>query len=382
MAWPLERETLGDLLFRHRHAVAALRASLHDELEAQPADEVWLLRYVLSFQDEPQTAAASAAKAALAWRKEHAGLVAAAAARQAPSDFSDEELSAIYQCFVAGYFCCTQFGDPVFLSRLSAYNLKRLMEKVSEPKLELWFNFTNECAWQYCEAETRARQYFVKQINIQDSEAVRMAQNRPFLRALGNSSKVNDWLRPQLFGKTYVFNPPVWLSMAHRVAGGIMSRKSLAKIWVHPGSVNAKTGEENGLCPFAQQLFGDASVLPTFLGGRCSAEAFPSAPRSESSSSPPRQPPLLAGLPPVERQAPQPQSEREDSDLVTFQSAEDLIAKQALEGSQLPVSLSMCSAVTAREVAERSEEESSWPPWCRRVCCFRRRRRSVSQPLI
>eukprot|EP00913_Durusdinium_trenchii_P022790 g21394.t1 len=182
--------------------------------------------------------------------------------------------------------------DPVFISRLCAYNVNRLMEIVSEAKLELWFNFVNECAWQYCEAESHRRRYFVMQINIQDVHGVKMMQNRAFLRALGNSSKVNDWLRPQLFGKTYVVNPPRWLSMASRLAGGLMSKKSLEKVWVHP----SKVSEGRRLCPFAQQLFEDASVLPKFLGGsRDADEAFPSEPRSAARHA--GELPILAGLP-------------------------------------------------------------------------------------
>ena len=52
------------------------------------------------------------------------------------------------------------------------------------------------------------------------------------------SRKVNDWLRPQLFGKTYIVNPPRWLSMASRLAGGIMSKKSLEKVVIHKAKVN------------------------------------------------------------------------------------------------------------------------------------------------
>eukprot|EP00439_Symbiodinium_sp_Y106_P017819 s791_g2.t1 len=185
MSWlPLERTGLDELLFRQRHAVASLRSALQQELSQ-------------ALDDDPP-GAESAAKRALTWRKDNARLVEAARNREAPADFTDEELAAINSCFVAAYHCCTEFGDrarpsspcedPVFLSRLCAYDLTALMSAVSEAKLELWLSFTNECCWQYCEAETRRRKYFVKQINIQDSEGIRMAQNIPFLRALGNSS--------------------------------------------------------------------------------------------------------------------------------------------------------------------------------------------------
>ena len=55
---------------------------------------------------------------------------------------------------------------------------------------------------------------------------------------------MNDWLRPQLFGKTYIVNPPRWLSMASRLAGGIMSKKSLEKVAIHKAKVNE--GQECG----------------------------------------------------------------------------------------------------------------------------------------
>ncbi|OLQ10701.1 hypothetical protein AK812_SmicGene5527 [Symbiodinium microadriaticum] len=186
--------------------------------------------------------------------------------------------------------------------------------------------------------------------------------------------KVNDWLRPQLFGRTYIFNPPRWLSMAHRVAGGFMSRKSLEKVWVHPGRVNAATGAEKGLCPFARELLGGAEALPSFLGGSANAEAFPAGPRARRAV-PRRSLPILAGLPsprPLQDE-PSERSRKEEAE-----SARDLQRDASCEGfqsvagskqgSQLPVSLSMCSAVTAREFAEEPAE--AVPSFCRRAYGF------------
>lgn len=407
---------MDDLLREHREATAALRQRLAEEA----LDDVWLLRYVLSFRDD-LPGAAQAARAALSWRRENSGIVEAAKLRQAPSDLSQEEVDAINQCFVAAYHCCTRFGDPVFISRLCAYNVNRLMEIVSEAKLELWFNFVNECAWQYCEAESHRRRYFVMQINIQDVHGVKMMQNRAFLRALGNSSKVNDWLRPQLFGKTYVVNPPRWLSMASRLAGGLMSKKSLEKVWVHP----SKVSEGRRLCPFAQQLFEDASVLPKFLGGsRDADEAFPSEPRSAARHA--GELPILAGLPRPQASYVISFSPHWRSDLDAFMEGKtedyvivdrdghDILLDQlespssdrfpleirlqdrgvlgtcdsafasaicesarSLEGSKQGshLAMSMCSAVTALEFPV----QEVWQSFCRRVCfCFFGRRSEAS----
>ena len=411
MSWPLVRASLDDLLREHSTSISSLRQSL-----ACQVDDVWLLRYVLSFKDD-LPAAIHAAKAAITWRRENSSLVHAATTRQAPEAFSQQELAAIHQCFVAAYYCCTRFGDPIFISRLCAYNVNRLMEIVSEAKLELWFNFVNECAWQYCEAETLLRRYFVMQINIQDVRSVKMMQNRSFLRALGNSSKVNDWLRPQLFGKTYILNPPRWLSMASRLAGGLMSKKSLEKVWIHP----TKVGEGGGLCPFAQRLFEDATVLPKFLGGNADAdEVFPAVPRAAPAERTALS--ILAGLPTSEASGTVSFSEHWRKDVDHFlagKMAEDFVIRDrdgqdvALderlprerfplqirrevpaatatatlsssafasvgESSSFPkqgshLAMSMCSAVTALEFPAQEPRRS----WCRRVCAFFGRREAL-----
>eukprot|EP00931_Biecheleriopsis_adriatica_P005541 TRINITY_DN107040_c0_g1_i1.p1 TRINITY_DN107040_c0_g1~~TRINITY_DN107040_c0_g1_i1.p1 ORF type:complete len:428 (-),score=103.32 TRINITY_DN107040_c0_g1_i1:66-1325(-) len=411
MSWsPLDRTPLDDLLFRHRHAISALSASLAEDLaeagDRERLDQVWLLRYVLSFEDD-LAGATAAAKESIVWRKEHATVVQAARDRQVPAEFTEKELQAIEHYFVAAFKGCTLFGDPIFVCRLSAYNLKGLMDIVSEEKLELWFNFINECAWQYCEAETKARRYFVKQINIQDASSVKMVQERRFLRALGNSSKVNDWLRPQMAGKTYLFNPPMWLSMASKIAAAFMSRKSLEKIVVH--SVRVGTSEPRpALCPFAQQLLGDASALPTFLGGSFEAdEALPATSRNSLPADlPVREPPkMLAGLP-LPRSAsrgPASFSALSDKDGAsveafevfsaggTFQSVVSSASLDTAESSskvekqdfgrqsqQLPLSVSGSSVevVTIQDAAE--DAEVARPRFCHRICCFRRRRRMPS----
>lgn len=305
MAWtsPLERVPLEDLLLRHRGDVRDLRSALGADLAEADwpdfADDVWLLRYVLSFQAGTSSAAA-AARQAIHWRQENVPLVEAARRRAPPSEFTEEELLAIELFFAAAYHGTSQLGDPIFISRLSANNLEALMDRVSEEKMERWIGFTNECVWQYCEAATRRRGVFVKQINLQDATATSMVQDRRFLRALGRSSKTNDWLRPQLVGKTYVFNAPSWMKMAHRLAGTVMSQRSMEKVAAHPAHVGAVQRP----CAFAERLLGGAEALPTFLGGTsANEEAFPSAPRAASAAVRAggrrgREPLALAGLPP------------------------------------------------------------------------------------
>lgn len=413
MAWisPLERVPLQDLRVRHRHAITELRAALEGDLEeaGKPAyaDDTWLLRYILSYPESVESAAAAARKA-VQWRQENRDLVEAARQRRVPVEFTPEELRAITLFFAAAYLGTSQFGDPLFVCRLGAYNLPALMEQVSEDKLELWFSFVNECAWQYCEAATRDRGILVKQINIQDASGVSMSKDRRFFGALGKSSKTNEWLRPQLIGKTYVFNSPIWMNVAWKFAGNFMSRKSIEKVSIHPrkvsGSLRAAPdveGSEEACCPFASSLLGGDKAIPTFLGGTLDCDdVLPGTARPTSSfrsavskaghgesaaslASDPcldefLQPPLLAGLPPLKQaEPPKPRKEvpKEDPALVAAAAAAALVGHD-LNTSQVPLSMDDGSYVTAIGPPEADEMSACSRCWSR-LCC--RRRRHVSQ---
>ena len=94
-----------------------------------------------------------------------------------------------------------------------------------EAKLELWFNFVNECAWQYCEvgtqnsnilhlsfasfwerceAETLQRRYFVMQINIQayrGSRALRFSWRMWLPWPASGRARCEDGVSAQLSGR-------------------------------------------------------------------------------------------------------------------------------------------------------------------------------------
>lgn len=442
MAWvsPLDRVPLQDLRFRHRHDIAELRTSLEVDLDEaghpEFADDVWLLRYVLSYKDDA-AGATSAARQAIKWRQENASLVETARQRRPPPEFTEEELQAIELFFTAAYLGTTLHGDPLFVSRLGSCNLTALMDKVSEEKLELWLSFTNECVWQYCEAATRDRGIFVKQINIQDAANVSMAREQRFLNVLGRSSKTNEWLRPQLIGKTYIFNVPLWAKLAHKVARNFMSRRSIEKVWIHPTRVGTAVAaaspkgkdaaadeagaEQLPCCPFAQQLLGGAEALPTFMGGlRNTDEVLPAKPRtadampaaaSEGFESLPSsivvaggtgggtsssstsfsscssrlfrrfaEPVLLAGLPRPPSRSLVPEVTEEAASLAERASTANGSHEGLAAGKQEPLSVDEPSDAIAEPLPAVSpgDSTSGWGAGCRRfwlcVCCRRKRR--------
>ena len=266
MAWvsATERTALSSLLSQKAGPIESLRSQLGEA--AAEADDVWLLRYVLSFESRPLEAA-DAAQRALRWRQEHRDLVEAARTRSVPPGLSMEDVRALQTMLVSGFHFTTIFGDPIFVIRSGQSNQSPLLDILGEEKVELWLTYLSECAWQFCEVATRRRGYFVKQFTLQDFASAALSQDRRFFRVLGRSSKMNEWLRPQFLGRAIFFNTPGWMSLAFAIASRFMSQKMLSKVWVHRTSVGHPPGAP--LCPYAQQLLGGTDRLPSFLGGAC-----------------------------------------------------------------------------------------------------------------
>lgn len=288
MAWvsAVDRVPIAELKVRHRHQIEELRGDLESSLAAagspQWADDVWLLRYLLSFKEKiPE--AAEAAKRAIAWRQENAFLCEAARSRSAPPGLSQRALEAIGAFYTGGYRGATVFGDPVFVIRAGTLNMPLLMDNVSEDELFQWIVFMNESVWQYCEALSLRKGYFVKQITLVDLAGVPMKRDARFFRAYGKSSKQNEWLRPQLIGKTVGFNPPPWIKLVWQIAATFMSKRSVDKVSIHKTRIGdqAPKGASGELCPFAASLLGGAGGLPGFVGGRAKEDDFPKAMRQE-----------------------------------------------------------------------------------------------------
>lgn len=279
MEWvpPFHRARLSELLQRHQDEVKELAYALRDEITAAQdigfVDDVWLLRYVLGFEQTSWKVRAKAAKKAIKWRKENLDMIEAAKFRDPSRIFSIQDLLTLDAFFIGRVHCVSQFGDPLYVSRAASVNVDVLLDSLGQDKLELWLSFTNECHWQYCEAATRERGFFVKQINISDFNNLTVAKVKPVANILGKSSKINDWLRPLMVGKTILFNMPGWLRMASKVVYAVMSKKAVERIHIYD--------DHKELILLVKALVGiQWQGLPTFLGGSCDCrDSFPAETR-------------------------------------------------------------------------------------------------------
>jgi len=255
--------SVDQLLFTHAAAIAALRADLGSAAPPQ-YDDIWLLRYVLSFPVAQERI--EALRKGIAWREANAEMLADAAAGRPPPCNS---VIGAYQ--VAGFHGATRFGDPLFVVRSALCQPAEVMKVCSVEEFTAWLMYWREVGFLMCDKETRARGYLVKQLTLIDLKDSPFGSfDRKHFTALGESSKVSEYVYPQLLRRSILMNPPSFFNAIFTLIKPFMSAKALEKTTLCPGLSAARPNFS--ACPFASALF-DGAELPTFLGGSCRCTA-------------------------------------------------------------------------------------------------------------
>jgi len=96
----------------------------------------------------------------------------------------------------------------------------------------------------------------------------RLIRENRFFSAFGMTSKMNDWLYPQLHAKNFVLNAPGWINLAFRLSSAFMSRRSVERVTVHQ---RIPANASHNSCPVSRRLL-DVASLPSFLGGTCQCD--------------------------------------------------------------------------------------------------------------
>ncbi len=280
--------------------ITALRAALGSALPAT-WDDIWLLRYCLSFVGKPARQE-SAARSCIAWRAKNAELLTAAKeGRPLPTD------AVIKIHCVTDYHGSTKLGEPVNIVRAGLCSPPGLLAVITPEQFLEWLMYKKEAAFLQCDAVTRERRVLAKCITVvdlsgtslmsassaasikcaargvrtsasaqQNPDASRGALARAHTRAdqkiIGESGKISEEVYPQLLGKQVLMHPPRFFAAMFSIIRQFMSEKVVEKLGFCPGSGEAH-GTSAGVCPYASQRFEVAS-LPTFLGGNCRCTAL------------------------------------------------------------------------------------------------------------
>ena len=316
LAEALAPAPLDALLAAHAPAIAALRAPLAAKLPAH-WDDIYLLRYCLSY---PEPERAAAVRKALAWRASHAALLAGAREGAAPPHHGK-----IAPFQAADFHGATKHGDSLFIVRGALSDVPGLVkEGVTTAMFVEWNMHYREVGFLAADRETRARRVLVKNISLIDMRHLPFSFNTRYASAIGECSKLSEFLYPQLLKRTILFNPPSFFNVVFAIIKPFMSAKSLEKTTLCRGLLS---GPSAAACPFVAALF-DAGSLPTFLGGACRCAAKGGC---------------VSGRPNEQTQPAPPGGPRGAQITVGARSAHDIFIGARAAGAQLTFTLDVAS---------------------------------------
>jgi len=214
--------------------------------------------------------AEKAMRATIAWRIQHAELLAGIRNRTACPPY--EALVSRY--LVGEVHKQAADGSPIMIARTSVSSPRKLMDWLHEHgtspmghELLEYMTFEKEYAFSLCDRETRRTGRLVKMIGIIDFAHVSFwrASDRRFYNLMGKAASFTEDFYPQFLGFNVAVNPPSWFSVVFGIAKLVMPKKTAEKFRVCRGKPSK---HPYTACPFFSRLL-PADSIPTFLGGKC-----------------------------------------------------------------------------------------------------------------
>jgi hypothetical protein len=253
-------KSLSELYATHRLRMEELKTKLI-AADQQTGDDVWLLRYVLSFESVDE--AVVAASLSNGWRAQSG--IAEMIEEVTAGTFFKSELSK----HVHKYLCCgdhgtmSQGGGPVFIVRAGLSRPSLLMDRLTKADVSYYLLAQREHMFQRCDAETRRTQTLVKGTMIIDLANASLAEiwNESRFRDVNAAvSQLSGSLYPQMTYRTVVVHPPSYFGWLYGVVSRLVSIRLTKKIVIVPTTD-----------VFAESSFAlahlNSSEIPTFLGG-------------------------------------------------------------------------------------------------------------------
>ena len=267
---------VSELLRTHAAAIEAMRTALAEDPLYEPArhDGLWLLRFLLSHNHEPERAA-KVARSVLEWRRDRAmdeiATVVTTTAQAGWPHFKTIQPHLpqyLYQPDAAGSaFMVMRAADLDFKAMMAAVTIEQYTEFVLH---SIEWNFRR------MDAVTRRTGKITKIYRLIDAGGLgRRHAHFAYLRAAGQIMKPLENAFPQLLGALYLFNLPKtgeWLW--ERVIRPIMPRRIIEKSDVVNPRDKPRDAAKVRRCIALHHL-------PQFLGGECTVwpPPDPTAPR-------------------------------------------------------------------------------------------------------
>ncbi|CRH00838.1 sec14-like cytosolic factor or phosphatidylinositol/phosphatidylcholine transfer protein, putative [Plasmodium relictum] len=237
-------------------------------------EDVILIRYILSYGDKLEEAVNSIEKAVM-WRKKN--VYPLLKNREIYSGDDDlvlpDRVKPYYSFIKKALAACehksTIDKQPVVIARLKLCNFTLLLDNVPENILIDYIVYSNEHEFIVCNEQTKRNNMLCRTFRFIDLKGFMLKKfDRRFLRVFANTSKLSEFLHPQLVGKTYLINAPSYIRITIETlkAFGI-SKRTLNKLEI-PKVVPSK---EPADCDWFSLLV-HKDDIPTYLGGNCKCE--------------------------------------------------------------------------------------------------------------
>ncbi|KAJ1640045.1 hypothetical protein T492DRAFT_898883 [Pavlovales sp. CCMP2436] len=240
---------LSDLITANRAFIDAVRSHPNCAAFLRPEhDDLFILRYVLSFKgDVPKSA--TAIQHAIVWRRDNAATLARI----------DELQSEVRLIIPTGMLpWTTNQGQPIQVALPFAVDTATWATKSEQWHHEAGIS-NREVAYRICDKLSRESGRLVKLVMIQDLTGLSLTfamANSKLVQNQGKLSKLAEFLFPQLIATVVVTHPPSFIQTLYKMAGAVLSERLIKKIKMAENP--AKICEFSGL---------PIDKVPTFLGG-------------------------------------------------------------------------------------------------------------------
>lgn len=272
------------LVSHYRVSIDSLKQSLGDLTDGKgyPIDDLFILRYILSasFSDDASSSGAlgpqgppappsdltkclAQVRQAIDYRAANASWLDAARKPDGIAPHSEK----LGKHLVGAPHKHARDESPIYIVRSAHTSAKELWSSgASVEDVMEWATFRKEVLFWRCDEITRRTGLLTKSLYILDLKHSSIVQDMRGARAFGSSTKISDFLHPQLIEKTIILHPPATFRLIYQFAKPFVSKKSISKIC--QCAATNKRNADIAKCPFVSARI-DPSLIPTFLGGSC-----------------------------------------------------------------------------------------------------------------
>lgn len=250
-----DRPLISDLLKKHSTCIRQVREKLekHETYDANRYDDIWILRFVLSYKGV-MAKAAKAAKDTMKFRHKH-GLNDMGDIRAKIFDHENIEGPHAFSFYPKAHTCMDKnammqcLPDPdrgvVCYTTVKGIKMQKIVDDLTSDDLFLFYLYQNEAIQQINDAITRRTGKLTKMLRIMDVTNFNMSElSFSYLR---KDTAVNRQLEdcyPQSLGAFLMVNPPSWVANVYKMFKPLMPKRFNDKFSLVTPSKDSEDGRK------------------------------------------------------------------------------------------------------------------------------------------